>query len=127
MIESITCTFKVAMDKEQAELENHREVTLTVNFPEDCQDQLVADAMKSQIIKWQGQIRKNWGKFEADGTPEEITYGQALYESRRGVIVRKPTDEDVENFIIGKLTQEGIMYLATEGKMPPKEDEQYWK
>lgn len=131
MIEPRECTFKVAMDKEQAELENHREVKLVVNFPEDCLETLVADAMKSQVIKWQGQIRKNWSKFEKDGTPDEITYGEALYESRKGrVIVRKPTEEEVEDFMtakIAKLSKLGIEYLVKTGSLPSDENDEYWK
>ena len=126
-MENVKVTFKVAMDKEQAELKNHKDVTFEVEFPAECQDQLVQDALKSQIIKWQSQIRNNWDKFIEEGVASKVVYGDSLYEGKRRTVVRPPTDDDVENFIIGKLTTEGIMYLATEGKMPPKEVAEYWK
>lgn len=130
-MENTTVKFKVAMDAEQAKLENYEEVVLEVEFPEDCEAQLKADALKTQIIRWQGQIRKNWTKFLEDGLKEKIVYGQPLYETRtRGVVVRKPTEEEVQNYMaeqISKLTPQGVNILVQTGNLPSKDLAEAWK
>lgn len=110
--------FDVAMNLEEKKAGNVKRVKFTVVFPEGCEDQVQQDALAHQIVKFQAQIRSNWDKFQEGGVPEEVTYGDALYAKSR---TRKPTEADIISYV-KKLTQEGLMYLATEGKIPSREE-----
>ena len=94
MKESIEITFDVAMDKEQKELKNVETVSLTINFPETCMEQLQKDAVAHMKVKFQSQIRSHWTKFIENGVPAEVTYGTALFGGTR-TTVRAPTTAEV--------------------------------
>jgi hypothetical protein len=103
--------FKVAMDNEQAKLKNHHTITVNVSF-DGVDEKLVQEmAMKAQIVAWQSQIRANWDQFITDGLPKTITFGEALYESKRGVV----TEEKAKAVLIKQLStmtqEEKLAYL----------------
>lgn len=118
MKKRIDVQFDVAMNQEEKKAGNVKRVKFTVVFPEGCEDQVQADALAHQVVKFQAQIRSNWDKFVEGGTPSEVTYGDALYTKSR---TRKPTEADIISYV-QQLTQEGLMYLAKEGKIPTREE-----
>lgn len=79
--------FKVAMDKEQAELKNHHEVTIEVS---KCDDEtMLRYAKKAYIVELQSQIRNNWEAFIAGSYPKSLVIGQAMFESTRGKVTQE--------------------------------------
>ena len=79
--------FKVAMDKEQAELKNHHEVIIEVS---KCDDEtMLKYAKKAYIVELQSQIRANWTAFIAGSYPKSLVIGQAMFESTRGKVTQE--------------------------------------
>lgn len=87
-------------------------------------DDLLADAMRSQVIKWQGQIRNNWDKFMSPDyeIPLTLDYGEALFEGKRGG-KRAPTKEEIQASaaqIIAQMTPEEIQEFVKTGEFPSR-------
>jgi hypothetical protein len=114
----IEVEFNVAMNNDEKKAGNVETVKFALIFPEGCEDQVQADAVAHAVVKFQSQIRSNWDKFVKDGVPEEVTYGDALYTKTR---TRKPTEADIISYV-QQLTQEGLMWMATNGKVPSKDE-----
>lgn len=126
MKKEISVTFEVAMDMEAKKAGDTRKVKFVLDIPEDAHDQILADAVAHQIVKFQQQIRSNWDAFISSGLPERITYGAALFG--RKVASRPPTEAEIQAAMAAKiatLTPEGLQVLISTGKMP--EGEEYYK
>lgn len=126
MKKEISVTFEVAMDMEAKKAKDTHKVKFVLDIPEDSHEQVLADAVAHQIVKFQQQIRSNWDSFIKDGVPERVAYGQPLY--KRKVASRPPTEAEIESVLmkkIAQLTPEGLQMLATTGKLP--EGDEYYK
>ena len=99
-----TITFKIARDSEAKSLGNTREVTITVNFDGVPEETVVKAALQAQVVSWQGQIRSHWDDFVAGRLPDEVTFGNPLFEGRQTrTVIRQPTEKDVKEFIKAQL------------------------
>jgi hypothetical protein len=89
--------FKVAMDKEAAKNKEHETVVFTVVVKDEHMEDVVAAAVKSQVILWQGQIRNNWDKFMGDEfeMPEEVEFGQPLFGPKPRTTTRRMTEDEM--------------------------------
>jgi len=117
-------TFKVSMDSEAKKNEEFEEVEFLLSFPDTCKDQLVADAVAHQKVKWQQQIRSNWSKFVENGVPEKIEYGQPLFGGRRSS-PRPPTQDEMQTYMakaIANLNPAGIAEFARTGRLPTEKE-----
>ena len=126
MKKEISVTFEVAMDIEAKKAKDTHKVKFVLDIPDEAHDQILADAVAHQIVKFQQQIRSNWDTFIQAGVPERVTYGQPLYGRRTPV--RPPTEAEVAAVIskkIAQLTPEGIAEFAATGKIP--EDPKFYK
>jgi hypothetical protein len=108
-----TVEFKVAMDKEQAELKNHLEYSFEVDMSKAERSVLEGYALKSWKIELQGQIRSNWKEFEKmwddDKLPTTLEFGSPLFGRKEKV--RPPTEEEVKAAMAAKVAQ-----MQAEGK-----------
>lgn len=114
-------TFDIARDMEAKKNKEIDRVKFTLEFPDGCENLVVADAIAHQVVKWQQQIRSNWTEFKENGVPEKVEYGQPLFASRRRVVVKPATEEDVNNYI-SQLNEAGLAELVKSGKMPIKSE-----
>lgn len=89
--------FKVAMDKEQAALKNHYEVTLQVDMSKASRADLEKYALRAYTVELQGQIRPNWTTFvsqcEGKTFKKSIAFGDALFASTKGKITQEKAQE----------------------------------
>jgi hypothetical protein len=87
------CTFKVAMDNEQAKAKNHVEVEIDV---EKCDDEtMLKYAMKAYVVELQSQIRSNWDEFVKGEYPKALVIGEKMFEGRRGAPVTEAKAKEV--------------------------------
>lgn len=93
--------FKVAMDKEQAALKNHYEVTLQVDMSKASRADLEKYALRAYTVELQGQIRPNWTAFvsqcEGKTFKKSITFGDALFASTKGKVTLEKARETYKN------------------------------
>ena len=75
-------TFKVSMNDEEKKAGNAKEVKLNVDMSKATREELEIAALKSYVIKIQGEFRPNWDKFMAGDYPRDITYGQVLFAKK---------------------------------------------
>jgi len=95
-----TITFKIARDAEAKKEGDIQEVTLTVNFEGVAEADLIKAALQAQIVGWQSQIRSHWTEFVEGKIPEEITFGDPLFEGKKvRTIVAPVTEVDVKKYI----------------------------
>lgn len=110
-MKDVKVTFKVAMDNEQAKLKNHSTVEFTCSFDGVSENTVQEMALKAQIVAWQSQIRANWDEFITDGVPSTVTFGEALYESKKGQV----TEAKAKAVLIKQLStmtqEEKLAYL----------------
>ena len=85
--------FKVAMDKEQANLKNHYEVVLNVDMSTASREELEKYALRAYTVELQSQIRPNWTSFIGQCVgkvfSKNIVFGCALFESTKGKVTQE--------------------------------------
>ena len=86
------------MPKDEAE-----KVNLVVHIKDEHLEDLIGQAMKSQVISWQSQVRNNWDKFLADDYEplEEIEFGQPMFGPKKKTVVREMTEEEMIAKLLG--------------------------
>ena len=112
-----TVSFKVAMDKEQKDLKNFKNVKFEVSFDGVPLSTIQKHAISSQVVAWQSQIRNNWDKFISGELPKIVTFGTPLFEGKRTVVTKPITEEDIRAFLAGKTPEEIRAFLN-----PPTEE-----
>ena len=110
-VENHVIKFKVAMDSEAAKNKEHKEVSIMVTFANADEKKVVEMAMKAQIVAWQSQIRAHWDEFIIDGLPEEITFGETLWESSRGKVTVEKATNTLKAQLSTMSVEEKLAYL----------------
>lgn len=104
---TITVQFTVAMDSEQKQLGNAKEIKFECDFDGVDPGIIQRHAIQNMIVTWQGQIRRNWGLFLEGKLPKVVLFGAALFPGRTRGVAPPMTTERAEEFILSqdRLTQ----------------------
>ena len=89
-------TFNISMDNEAKKAGDIRKVELEVSFEGVPDETIRKHAMANMTVAWQNQIRGNWTAFDEGKLPNEITFGEPLFATRRAAPM---TPESAKAFI----------------------------
>jgi isopentenyl phosphate kinase len=84
-MENTTVKFNVCMNNEEKKTGNVKEVILDVDFEGVSETDILAAAMKAQVVAWQSQIRTHWDDFATGKLPKKVTFGDTLFGKKTGV------------------------------------------